>query len=125
MPILTTYESGCLHALGLANDRSTRFIGLIADDDGGIFLDDACFFARNGGQRVAQILLVIIINGRDDAHLGLRDHIGGIQPAAQSYFKKQIIGRLTREGEESSNRGDLEKSDGFTIIGGFTLFQKS
>ena len=50
LPILATHKSGRFHALGLAQNGIARFIGLIADDDGGIFLDDACFFTRNGGE---------------------------------------------------------------------------
>jgi hypothetical protein len=42
------------------------FIRLNADDCGHSGFQDACLFMGDGGQRVPEILLVIIVNGGDD-----------------------------------------------------------
>ena len=42
---------------------------------------------------------------------GLGDHIGGVEPAAQSDFEQEIVGRGPREGEKGRRGRDLEEGD--------------
>jgi hypothetical protein len=56
-------------------------------------------------------------NRRDRGHAGLRDHVGRIEPAAESGFEQQDVGRLAREAEEGGRGGDLEIGDRGPAVG--------
>ena len=66
LPILIGNEDRSANSLGDALDFGPRLVGLRANDCRDALLQDARFFMGDGGQRVAEILLVIIVNGGDD-----------------------------------------------------------
>jgi hypothetical protein len=73
-------------------------------DDGHVGLHDSGLFSRDQRQRVAQILLVIVVDRRDHGEHGLHD-VGRIEPAAESDFADQRVdGRVVKE--QKSHRGD-------------------
>ena len=93
LPVLVGDGSIGAHALGRPLDHRARFVGLDADDGGPATLQDAGLFAGDQGQRVAQILLVVVVDGGDDRECRLVDDIGCVEPAAQAHFQQQIVGR--------------------------------
>src|SRR5436190_145359 len=87
------------------NSPEPRLIELRRADPRYERLQYAGFLTCDLGQRVAQILLVIIVDGGDDADRGLQDHIGGIEPAAKAHFEDEIVRRRACKGEEGGSRG--------------------
>jgi hypothetical protein len=62
---------------------------------------------RNQGERVAEILLMVEIDLGDDARRGLRNDIGGIEPAAEADFEQQIVGPMRMRSWKRTRCGDV------------------
>lgn len=80
------------------------FRELAGGDDGAAGFDDARFLAGDRGQSVAEELLVVVVDGGDDAEDGI-DDVGGVQPAAEAGFKDGVVHFVLRE-EEEGHGGD-------------------
>ena len=74
---------------------------------------------------VAEILLVVERDGRDDAEARRVNDVGGVEAAAEADFEQGEIGRRLGEGEKGGRRGDLEEGDLLAAIGLFAAFEKS
>ena len=60
---------------------------------------------------------------RDHAGKRMTDHIGGIEPAAETHFQQQHVGGMARKQQQTGGGGDLEDGDGRPGIGLFAFFQ--
>jgi hypothetical protein len=69
-------------------------------------------------QRVAEELLVVHVDRRDDREAGLFHHIGRIEPPAEPDLQQGHVGRGFGEGDEGGGGRDLEIGDRVGAIGG-------
>ena len=125
LPILICNEDWSPDFFSDALNFCPRFIGLHANNCRYAVFQDACLFMGDGGQRVSKILLVIIINGGDDRKCGLCNYICCIEPAAQTHFKNEIIGRGSGESQKCGGGCDFKECNWRIAIGNFTFFQQS
>ncbi len=116
LPVLVGDGHRAAQALGRPHQNLARFIRLDSDHGRPAALQDAGLFRRDQGQRVAQILLVVVVDGGNHRDSRVGDDIGCVQPAAQSNLQQEIVGRNAAEGEKGCRRCDLEKGDGFAAI---------
>ena len=70
-----------------------RRVGLRRHDARNIGLEDTGLFPGDLGERGAEILLVVIVDGRDHRQARGVHHIGGIEPAAEAGLENEVIGR--------------------------------
>ena len=82
------------------------------------------FSMRDLGQRVAEILLVVVVDRGDDSDRGLRDHIGGIEPAAQTDFEQQIVGGRAAKARKAAAVVISKKVIGSPRIGRFAFLEQ-
>ena len=76
-------------------DKYRRGLGIrIVIDKRHAFLDDARLLARNGSDRISQVLHVVQADGRDGADRRLLQAVGGILPPAQSGLQDNIVRRV-------------------------------
>src|SRR5215216_6203470 len=59
---------------------------------------------------------MVVIDGGDHRNRRLVGHICRIESTAQADFQKNVIGGVSREGEEGGRGCDLEKRDGLAAI---------
>src|SRR5205085_12285734 len=116
LPVLIGDEEGGIGGLSGTFDFIAGFIGLSADDADNITLEDAGLLMRDRRQRIAQILLMIVVDGCNDGEGRSCDDIGGVEASAEADFEKHIVGGLVREGEERRRRRDLKKRDRLAAI---------
>ncbi len=113
-------DRGRAQAFGLPQDHGPGGGQLRSNGQRHPLLDDPGLFEGDLLDAVAQVLLVVVGDGGDDADGGLADHVGGVQPPAEPDFQQQQVGatgiRLLREGEEGGGGGDLEEGDGLAAV---------
>ena len=80
-------------------------------------LQDAGLLAGDGGERGAELVLVVERDGRDDGERRPRDDVGGVEAAAEAHLQDQRIGRMLGEGLKGGRRRDLEEGDGIAGVG--------
>ena len=76
------------------------------------------------GDGLAEELLMVEGDGRDDRDERPADDVGGIEPAAESGLEQQDVGRSPREREEGGGRGDLEEGDRIAPVDAFAFLQQ-
>jgi hypothetical protein len=67
---------------------------------------------------------VIERDRHDDRGARGRDHVGGVELAAEAGLQQQDVGRIAREGEEGRDRGDLEERDRIAAIGALAFLDQ-
>jgi hypothetical protein len=87
---------------------SAATVRLASDDQRDTALGDAGFLERNGRQRIAEMLLVVH-GDRGDRGDRRRQHVGGVEPAAQSHFDDGGLHAATLEDLERHGRRHLEE----------------
>ena len=79
--------------------------------------DDPGLFGGDPGQRIAEELLVVHVDGRDDSQRRAVDDVGRIQPAAKADLEQGVIGGRLGEGQKGGRGGDLEIGDRVGTVG--------
>ncbi len=89
-------------------------------------LQDAGLLERDLRHRLAQEMLMVERDRRDRGDGGARDHVGGVEPPAQSDLGSSVmLGRRARlEGEEGRRRRDLEEGHGRAVIDALALLEE-
>ena len=123
LPILPRDVKRGPHALAHALDLGSRLVRLHADDGRHATLQDAGLLMRDEAQRIAQILLVVVVDGGDDRHGGIND-IRCIEPAAEAHLEDEVISRRAAVGEEGGRGGDFEEGDRKTAVHLFAFLQQ-
>ena len=90
------------------HDDHPHFIFLGPGDHRDVGLDDPGFFQRDGGQRIAEPLLVVEVDAREDADGG-GYHVGGIEPPAEAGLQHHHLRAALLKPGEREGGGDLEK----------------
>ena len=54
---------------------------------------------------------------------GARDHVGGVEPAAEPHLQQQQVRAMVPEGMERRGRGDLEEGDRRAVVDGLAMGQ--
>ncbi len=109
---------------GARLDHRGGFRRLLRDDGGAALLQDAGLGDRDLGERVAQELHVIERDRHDDGGLRRRDHVGGVELAAEAGLQQQDVGGHAREGEEGGDGGDLEERDRIAAVGALAFLDQ-
>ena len=125
MPLLAGRMQRRAHAVGLRLDHAHRFRRLLGAHDRHVALDDRGLLAGDRGQRVAEKFGVIHADRRDDGRQRRLDHIGGIEPAAETDFEQHDIGRMPREQTERRGGLDLEDRDRLAFVGALAMFERA
>ncbi len=95
---------------GDLRQRRQRFGRLSRRNDRHARLDDAALLGSDLGQRVAQQLCMVEAQAGDDRHQR-RQHVGGVEPPAQSHLNDSNIDGAGREIVKGNGRDDLEPGD--------------
>ena len=112
-----------VQALGLRLDDGHRLGRLLGANHRHVALDDAGLFAGDRRQRVAEKFGVVHADRRDHGRQRRLDHIGGVEPAAETDFQQHHIGRMLREQAECRRGFDFEDGDRRAGIGPLAMFQ--
>jgi hypothetical protein len=115
--VLPPHNERRAQGVGPAANNRQRFVGLAGDDGRYAGLQDAGLFAGDGNKRGAELVLMVERDGRDDRERRPRDHVGGIEAAAEAHLQDRCIGRSLGEGQQGRGRRDLEEGDGVAGIG--------
>ena len=97
-------------------DLCAGYIRLPSDHAGHAPLEDSGLLGSDERQRLAQIVRVVDRDRGDDGERRARNHIGGVEPAAEPHFEHQHIGGMAAEGMERRRRGDLEEGDRRAVV---------
>src|SRR6185503_21335018 len=100
------------------------FRRLRRDDGGAALLQDAGLGGRDLGERIAEELHVIERDRHYDGGQRRRDHVGGVELAAEAGLQQQNVGLHARKREEGGDRGDLEKGDGVAAVGALAFLDQ-
>ena len=95
---------------GGSDDRRFRLSRLRQRDQRDSAFGDRRFLGGDGGERVAEHLLVIEPDAGDSARRRSLDDIGRVEPAAKANFEDHGVGWLAREGKDCDRRRDLEEA---------------
>ena len=112
------------HARGLAGDDLARLAYLRGDDGGYAGFQNACLFAGDFRDAVAEVLDVIERNRGDHRGERLIDHVGGVEATAQSHFQQQHVGRMPRKQHEPHRGRDLEHRDRHTSVDALAFVER-
>ena len=93
------------------------------DHSGNPGLEDAGLLARDVGERDAQLVGVIHRDRHDHVERRPRDNVGGVEPAAETDFQDDGVGRMLGEGQEGGGRRDLEIGDRVAGIDALRMLQ--
>ncbi len=107
----------------MASITVQRCILLRADDARHAALDDPGLFASDLGQGLAQILLMIQRNRRDERQRGAFNDVGRIQPPAQPDLKQGVIRGCPGKGQQRGTGRDLEIGDVLAAIRALAFLQ--
>ena len=104
---------------GTRLDHVERLALLAADNARHAPLQDARLLGGDRGEAFAEKTHMIDRDRRDCGRKRLLDHIGGVEPAAESGFEQQQVRRRLGEGKEGGSRRDLEQRNELAAICGF------
>ena len=79
---------------------------------------------RNLLDRMAQPLLMIEVDRRDDDAMRMIDHVGRVEVTPEPHFEQQIVGRCIGKQPQGGARRDLELRDGLAGIDAFDILQR-
>jgi hypothetical protein len=89
LPILARDGQRGVHLRRDALDRHQALVGLRRDDRRHPLLEDAGLLAGDGRQRIAEKVLVVVVDGGDDAEARPGHDIGGVEPPAEADLEQQ------------------------------------
>ena len=124
VPLLPGAIQRRVHAPRLRLDDGDRLGRLLRADHRHVALDDAGLLAGNRRQRVAEKFGVIHADRRDHGRQRRVDHVGGVEPPAETDFQQHHVGRMLREQAERRRGFDFEKRDRRAGIGLLAMFQR-
>src|SRR5437763_6242876 len=125
LPVLVGDEKRSARRLACTLDLTARLVGLSADDAGNSGLHNAGLLMGDRRQRITEMLLMIVVDGRNDGKRRSCHHIGSIEASAEADFEEHIVGSLTGESEECRRRRDLEEGDGLAAICHLALLEQA
>ena len=97
------------HAPCLLLDHGDGLGRLLRANHRHVALDDGGFFAGDLDQRVAEKFGVIHPDRRDHGRQRRVDHIGGVEPSAESDLQQHHIGRMLRKQDKTPPRSRSRK----------------
>ena len=111
MPLLACRMQRRAHAVRLRFDHRHRFRRLLGANTGMLRLMMAAFSPAIAVSELPKKFGVIHADRRDDGRERRVDHIGGVQPSAETHFQQHDIGRVLREQAKCRRGLDFEDRD--------------
>jgi hypothetical protein len=100
--VLSLGEDRRAEADGAVLDHLERFVLLAAHHNGDAALDDPGLFAGDPGQRVAEELLVVHVDRRDDREARGVHHVGRVEPPAKPDLQKGHVGGVSAKATKAA-----------------------
>jgi hypothetical protein len=114
----------CAHRSRVPLDDGEHRVGLRRDHRWHAGLEDRGLLGGDRLQRGAKKFQVVHRDRHNHAGERLVDHVGGIEPAAETDFQQQHVGRVAREQQERRGGLDLEHRDRRIAVGALAFRQR-
>jgi hypothetical protein len=102
MPVLAVGEDRGAKPVRTRLDHLERVVLLAADDHGDAALDDARLLGGDLGERVAEELLMVHVDRRDDREARGVDDVGRVEPPAEPDLQQCHVGGVSAKAAKAA-----------------------